>query len=67
MKTRRSMKRTRWFPALTNPVHKGVYEIRILWADGTADFEKLEWDGRKWLGWPMFHDDKWRGLVEQPK
>lgn len=64
--TGRSMKRTKWLSSRVNPVHVGVYEVRIQNEDGTAYFRRMRWNGKRWLG-ILFHDDSWRGLREGPK
>lgn len=71
-------KLTRWYPADVNPVHKGVYEIRVENDSGLRWFRY--WDGRNWMegSWHpgvakyqkhivTMWRDQWRGLTEKVK
>jgi hypothetical protein len=67
------MKRTKWYPANIDPVHKGIYECQYGRWGMFSNICQRKWDGKNWWLlnglWAEFGEglDRWRGQKRNQK
>jgi hypothetical protein len=73
--------KTDWHPHKTKPVHKGVYQVKAKFPEGSKQVFWNYWDGHRWCGastslaqareWgangacQALQDREWRGLTDE--